>query len=191
MTNKQSHIQRFIDHLLEERLKEGDVVVDATLGRGNDTLKIAKIIGNSGKIFAFDVQESAIDKSKDLLFLNNISSQNIYLINDSHERVLDYIDEKVDFAIMNLGYLPGSDKTIHTQARSTIAFIKSIINLLGPSGTLVISFYPGSQIGKNEMDKVMDYLKKVDQKLYNVYHINFINQINNPPELVVLEKKHG
>ena len=40
--------------------------VDATLGNGRDALFLSTLIDDGGKVFAFDVQEQAIEESKKL-----------------------------------------------------------------------------------------------------------------------------
>lgn len=45
----------------------GKVAVDATIGKGNDTLKLLKVVGENGFVYGFDVQEDAIEKTRVLL----------------------------------------------------------------------------------------------------------------------------
>ena len=45
---------------LENIINEDDVVIDATMGNGYDTVYLAKKVGPKGKVYAFDVQEEAI-----------------------------------------------------------------------------------------------------------------------------------
>ncbi len=49
--------------LLRERVKPGDRVVDATCGNGHDTLFLAGLVEAEGAVFAFDVQELALEKT--------------------------------------------------------------------------------------------------------------------------------
>ena len=44
--------------------KEGDYVVDATIGNGYDTLFLAKLVKESGHVFGFDIQEQALINTK-------------------------------------------------------------------------------------------------------------------------------
>ena len=44
-------------HSLANGSKEGDYAVDATLGNGHDTCFLAKIVGDNGKVFGFDIQK--------------------------------------------------------------------------------------------------------------------------------------
>ena len=46
--------------ILTERLRPGDVVVDATAGNGHDTVFLAEHVLPGGRVFAFDVQEEAV-----------------------------------------------------------------------------------------------------------------------------------
>ena len=41
--------------------------IDATLGNGFDALFLSKLINDNGKVFGFDVQEMAIESSKNCL----------------------------------------------------------------------------------------------------------------------------
>lgn len=50
--------------LVEERVREGDAVVDATVGGGNDTLFLARLVGASGRVYGFDIQEEALARAK-------------------------------------------------------------------------------------------------------------------------------
>ena len=44
---------------ISEHVKSGDVCIDATAGRGRDTLFLCELVGEEGKVFAFDIQEEA------------------------------------------------------------------------------------------------------------------------------------
>ena len=57
---KLEKILPFAKYLLNKAVTSGDIVVDATLGNGHDTLFLAKLVGESGRVYGFDVQEHAI-----------------------------------------------------------------------------------------------------------------------------------
>ena len=52
-------------NLINEVLHPGDIVIDATVGNGYDTLFLAKQVGSSGEIFGFDIQQAAIESTKE------------------------------------------------------------------------------------------------------------------------------
>jgi len=171
----------FSHRLLKEVITKDDITIDATAGKGNDTLVLAKI---SKKVYCFDIQEKAIkftyEKTKDY--------HNIQYICDSHANVLNYIKEEVKGVIFNLGYLPGENKNVTTTKESTIKAIQNILNILAISGRCVIVLYPGHDEGLKEAMAIEEYVSTLNQKQYEVLKYQFINQINNPPYLIAIER---
>ena len=54
-------LTEMIHEILRPIIKPGDLVVDATLGNGFDTLFLAKAVGPQGKVIGFYIQECAIE----------------------------------------------------------------------------------------------------------------------------------
>lgn len=181
---KQSH------ELLKEIVAHGDLVIDATAGKGHDTLLLAQLVGQDGLVYAFDIQAEAITASQKLLESHQLSSR-VRLIEDSHSHLKNYLkaDATVSAAIFNLGYLPGSDKTIITQASSTIAAIQDIQDLLKEKGRIVIVAYHGHAGGPEEHQALLTYLQSLEQSKWTVLQYQFINQKNNPPICYCIERK--
>jgi len=173
---------------MQNTLYEGATVVDCTLGNGNDTLYAKELIGETGKVYGFDIQQTALDKSKDLLVSKGYDS-NVEFILDGHEHLDQYIEEEVDLVMFNLGFLPGGNKEITTNANKTIEALKKAFQILKSCGIITMIFYPGHEEGKNELIKILEALKMVSQKEFDIHHGKFINQVNNPPEYVVIQKK--
>lgn len=171
-----------VDEILKNDFK-GISAVDATMGMGNDTEKLLKVVGEKGKVFAFDVQDQAINYCKEKF--KNIN--NLEIIKMSHE----FIDilENFDLAIYNLGYLPGSDKSVTTMAMSTVISLMKATQLINKGGIIIVVSYLGHENSKEERDSLEKFLKSLDQKKFIVEKREFFNQINNPPIVYVLEKK--
>lgn len=184
-------ILNYAHHLLEESINEGEIVIDATCGNGNDTLFLSKIVGNEGHVLAFDIQEQAIQNTKQLISDNGFD--NVSVINDSHAHLEKYLPEKMNGtiggAIFNLGYLPKSDKTIITEGHSTIAAIDTILTNLKKDGLIVIVVYHGHEGGKDEKELVLKHVINLEQREYSVLKYGFINQKNNPPFIVAIQKR--
>lgn len=184
-------ILNYSHHLLNKSINQGDIAIDATCGNGNDTLYLSKIVGEQGKVIAFDIQEQAIQNSRQLIADNE--RDNVSFIHDSHEKIQDYLPDKlkgkVGGAVFNLGYLPRSDKSIITKGESTIVAIDSILEYLKKDGLIVIVIYHGHEGGKTEKELVLRHVIKLDQNKYNVLKYGFINQKNNPPFIVAIQKK--
>lgn len=175
-------VLRHSHRVLEEVLTSQDIAIDMTMGAGNDTLVLAKL---AKKVYAFDIQKEAFEKAKENLKEFN----NIEYILDSHDNVLNYVKENVKAVIFNLGYFPGGDKTITTKADTTLLAIEKVLSILDKKGVCAICLYPGHKEGKVESEKVLEYVKGLNQKEFEVLKYEFINQINEPPFLIAIEKR--
>lgn len=173
---------------LEQVISKGDVVVDATMGNGYDTKYLAQKVGESGFVYSFDIQEAAIKSTKKKLVKENLEDR-VKLILDGHENMDKYIEGKVSCVLFNLGYLPRCEHMIITKPNTTIKAIKHSLNLLKPHGVISIAIYTGHHGGMEERNSVYEFVKSLDQSEFNVLECGFINQINNPPQLVLIEKK--
>ena len=49
---------------LRRFLLPGDTAVDATMGNGHDTQFLCELVGESGHVFAFDIQEQAVENTR-------------------------------------------------------------------------------------------------------------------------------
>jgi len=166
----------------------GDAVIDATMGNGNDTLFLSQLVGPTGKVYAFDIQKEAIDNTKKILLKNN-SQQNTELICDGHENLDQYIKEEVKLVLFNLGYLPGTDRNCMTKYETTISAIKKALPRLSPHGLILLVIYTGHESGKIEKDEILKFASSLPQNEYNVFYTDMLNQPNNPPVLLGIEKR--
>ncbi|MCO4464276.1 SAM-dependent methyltransferase [Streptococcus infantarius subsp. infantarius] len=168
---------------LAEVLDDGAVAVDATMGNGNDTAFLAQ---HAKKVYAFDVQEQALKSTQERLEKQAIS--NAQLILDGHQNLDKYVSEPIRAAIFNLGYLPSADKTVITKPDTTLVAIEKILERLEIGGRLAIMIYYGHEGGDMEKDAVLEYVNQLDQWLFTVMLYQPLNQINQPPFLVMIEK---
>lgn len=80
-------------------LKEGSIVVDATLGAGGHARAMLERIGNNGKLIAIDYDASSIENLK--------TGENVYLVNDNFanlENILKNLEiKKADAILADLG----------------------------------------------------------------------------------------
>lgn len=183
--NKVTEVNKvFIDKIVNP----GDTVIDATMGNGYDTLYLAKLVGNAGKVYAFDVQEEALKSTKKKVERDNLQCY-VELILDGHENMDKYVKEEVSCVLFNLGYLPRAKHNIITKPETTLQALEKSLNLLKPNGVISVAIYTGHEGGMDEKNEVCQYLNNLDQNYYNVLHMNFTNQVNNPPELILVEKK--
>lgn len=174
---------------LAQVITKDDVVVDATMGNGHDTLFLAKL---AKQVYAFDIQEQALQKTSQRL--QEAGLINVELLLQGHETVDQFVNE-VKAAIFNLGYLPSADKFIITKPHTTIEALEKLCQMLVKGGRIAIMIYYGHDGGDIERDAVMDYVSQLPQQEYTATIYRTLNQINNPPFLVMIEKleryRHG
>ena len=174
---------------LAQVITQEDIVVDATMGNGHDTLFLAKL---AKQVYAFDIQEQALEKTSQRL--QEAGLTNAELILQGHETVDQFVTE-VKAAIFNLGYPPSADKSIITQPQTTIEALDKLCHMLVKGGRIAIMIYYGHEGGDIERDAVMDFVSHLPQEEYTAAIYRTLNQINNPPFLVMIEKleryRHG
>jgi len=174
---------------LAQVITQEDIVVDATMGNGHDTLFLAKL---AKQVYAFDIQEQALEKTSQRLLEAGLT--NVELILQGHETVDQFVRE-AKAGIFNLGYLPSADKSIITQPQTTIEALEKLCHLLVKGGRIAIMIYYGHEGGDIEKDAVMDFVSHLPQQEYTATIYRTLNQINNPPFLVMIEKleryRHG
>ena len=184
---KLQRVLQYAQFLLKETVETGDIVVDATAGNGYDTTFLAQLVGENGHVFAFDVQQQAIESTNKRLTEAGMANR-VSTILDGHENVAQYVQQPISAAIFNLGYLPGSEHQIITKPNTTLQAIESLLKLLKVGGMIVLVVYYGHEGGKEERDQVIEYVSNLPQKKVHVLRYEFINQKNDPPFIIALEK---
>ena len=114
---------------LDKIVQKGDIVIDATMGNGYDTIYLGNLVGENGKVYAFDVQEEAIKSTKKKVERDNMTDR-VELILDGHQNLDKYVKEEVSCVVFNLGYLPGGNKKITTSHKTNINAIKKGLNMI-------------------------------------------------------------
>lgn len=174
---------------ISQYLHPGDTVIDATCGNGHDTAALAKM--GAGKIYAFDIQEEAIQNTRETLIKESIPLDNVRLILDSHANMCKYIEEKVQVIVFNLGYLPTADKTVTTLHHSTIAAVQESMKLLKKDGLICITMYSGHPGGQEEKKALLEFAENLDSQIWHTAYLNLKNQRKNPPEILLITLKRG
>lgn len=178
-----------IAHLvLDHFLKTGETAVDATAGNGYDTLYLAKKVGKQGRVYAFDIQEQALEQTRRLLDAENCLEQTV-LVHDSHEKIDSYIKEPAAAIIYNLGYLPGGDKGLTTTAEATLSSLQKALAILAPGGIISVVAYPGHPGGEQEVSRVEGFLQSLVSPPWHVLTYKRLNGARSAPCLLLVEKE--
>lgn len=185
---KNYQITQWCAHFIKEHVTKGDICIDATMGNGNDALLLSTLCGESGKVYAFDIQELALTKTKERL-IKAQAPQNYTLLLQSHEHMADYVQEgSVSCIVFNFGYLPGGDHAKATRSDSSIKALEQGLTLLKKGGILSLCIYSGGDSGFEEKNALLSWLKTLDSKKYLVIKSEYYNRPNNPPIPVLVVK---
>ena len=99
----------FLAHkFVSEHVKPGDFCIDATAGKGRDTAFLCSLVGENGKVLAFDIQPDAITQTQALIAekgYENIATA----ILDSHSNMEQYAEPMYKESM--LAYTPKITKT--------------------------------------------------------------------------------
>lgn len=165
----------------------GDVVVDGTAGNGKDTLFLAQLVGEEGKVYAFDIQQEALERTKEKLIQANVLSR-VKLIHSGHETMAHFIKSPVKAIMFNLGYLPGGDKKIITKPETTLEALKQSLTLLQKYGVVSLTVYTGHPGGLEEWLMLKNHLETLERSHYDVVLHRFLNRESHSPFHVTIQK---
>ena len=174
--------------ILWRAVAPGDTVVDATMGNGHDTLFLCELVGEGGRVYAFDVQEQAVENTRKRLTEAGMMDR-AALFCLGHERMAEQVKEPVAAVVFNLGWLPGGDHGVTTRWETTKTAVESALALLRPLGVLVICAYPGHPEGDRERENLAVLLSALPPQSYNVLHQRFLNAGPGAPECFVIQKQ--
>ena len=177
-----------IKRVITETVKEGDICIDATAGRGNDTLLLCSLVGDSGRITAFDIQQDAVESTRQLLEENGVSNRADVLLKSHSEMDTLFEENTVSCITFNFGWLPKGDHTVFTKKETSIEAIEKGLRLLKSGGVMTLIIYYGRDTGFEERDAILEYLPTVDSSKYTVVEMPFVNRPNCPPIPVVIIK---
>lgn len=177
-----------LSHLLiRQFIKPGDRVIDATCGNGNDTLMLAELVGNQGKVWAFDVQQKAIEETSKRLAQSDCREFS-ELIHAGHETMATHCCAPINGVMFNLGYLPGGDRSLITQPDSTLAGLEQALAILVSGGIVAITIYSGHDGGDVERSVLEERLTQLPPNKFHVWRMGQMNVSGNAPYLILIQK---
>ncbi len=172
---------------LRRAVRHGDRVVDATCGRGRDTLFLAGLVGETGEVWAFDVQEEALVETGARLWEAGCTSR-VRLVHAGHECLSAHVPEPVRAVVFNLGYLPGNREGIVTRSETTLSALDQACRLLAPGGVIVLAVYTGHVGGEEEATRIETWAEELPSRDFNAWKSYQLNRSGSAPYVLVVEK---
>ncbi|MFM8570944.1 MAG: tRNA (mnm(5)s(2)U34)-methyltransferase [Pirellula sp.] len=171
-------------------ITQSSIAIDATAGNGFDTLFLAQRVGPLGHVYAFDLQADAIARTSQRVADAGFSAR-VTCIQADHANLAEHIPKehygRVSCAMLNLGYLPHSDKSIVTKSHSTIRALDALEAMLSSNSMLSILAYVGHPDGLQESLAVETW---IDQRTELFTSERLFDQ-NNPASPILWLLRRG
>lgn len=134
--------------LVNLHLHKGDIMADIGCGIGYFSFSASKIVGNSGKIFAMDIQPEMLHDVEAKINENNISNIEIVL---TDENDLKLEDNKVNFAFIS--------NVLH-EVEEKDSFLNEVKRIISHHGKIAIVEW--QKINSNFGPPIEDRLDRMD-----------------------------
>ncbi len=162
--------------------------VDATMGNGGDTEALCRLVGPEGHVWAFDVQQTALEQTRARLVRSGLEGRaTLFLC--GHECMAERVPDAIDLVVFNLGWLPGApDKALTTRADTTLRALDAALSLLKVGGLITVCAYPGHDEGERELDAVLDWASSQSPRSAQTMVQRYLNQGDSAPVLIALAR---
>lgn len=168
-------------------IRPGDTVVDATMGNGKDTLFLCELVGECGRVYAFDVQPEAVERTRERVEEAGFADRTTLLL-AGHETMAEKISGPVQAVMFNLGWLPGAAHAVTTRTETTLAAVRAATGLLAPGGVVTVCVYPGHEEGTRELEALRAFVSQMDVRKFNALHHVFANASDQTPQLFLIQR---
>lgn len=168
-------------------VREGDTAVDATMGNGGDTQFLAELVGTTGRVYGFDVQEEAVRRTQERLRQAGLAGRAV-LLHCGHEAMREYVREAPQAVMFNLGWLPGAEHRITTRVETTLSAVAAAAQMIAPGGLVTVCVYPGHEEGMRELQALTEYASGLPVRDYNVLGHRFLCAPPRTPQLILIQK---
>lgn len=178
-------------NIIRQAVRAGDTAIDATAGNGHDTLFLARLVGPTGAVFAFDVQQAALDRTRERLDAEGLTTAT--LLHRDHaeldQAISDQHHGQIAAVMFNLGYLPGGDTRVTTRADRTVTAITAAIKRLRPQGVLTVIAYVGHAGGLDEAVAVERLLRELPPDEFTIQLPDASSRASTSPRLFAVTKR--
>ncbi len=168
-------------------IRDGDTVVDATMGNGKDTLFLCELVGATGHVYAFDVQAEAVERTRERVKEAGYEPRTTLLL-AGHETMAEHVHGPVQAVMFNLGWLPGAEHIVTTKTDTTLRAVSAALDLIAPGGIVTVCVYPGHDEGSRELEALKAYVSQLNVRMYNVLHHHFVNASSQTPQLFLIQR---
>jgi tRNA1(Val) A37 N6-methylase TrmN6 len=173
----------------------GDWVVDATAGNGHDSIFLAERVLPGGRVFTFDLQAQAIEKTRENLAKQLLIQQlaEVTLFQAGHERMAELLPTeargRLRAVMFNFGYLPGGDKKIITREETSLAAVRIALEWLAEDGVMTVVLYPGHDGGREEASAVACLIAALPSMEFEAQRVGYLNFRPTTPYCIAVRRR--
>ena len=187
------HLRDLSRAFVGQAVKPGDWALDGTAGNGHDTLFLVNLVGDGGKVFAFDVQQASLDKTFARLEATGVSHRCQFCLG-GHEQLTEILPGecrgRLKAGMFNFGYLPGSDKSVTTKAKTSVEALTQLLDYICPGGILSLHLYTGHAGGTKESKAITTLCEELPESEWRIAEYSILNKQRNREVLLLAERKH-
>lgn len=171
-------------------LEKATILVDGTMGNGQDTLFLRENSLPEAKVYSFDIQPIALEMTGKLLE-EQAQLPPVELILGNHRDINAFVPTQIDVGMLNLGYLPQGNKEITTMTENTISTLGIWLNKLSLHGMISVVCYPGHVEGEQEYVAISNYLSELSGALFQVARMEAWNRKGAPIAFFIERIREG
>ena len=157
------------------------------MGNGKDTLFLCELVGASGRVYAFDVQAEAVERTRERVCEAGYDQRTTLLL-AGHETMAQHVPAGVQAVMFNLGWLPGAEHIVTTKVSTTLQAVQAAVELIAPGGIVTVCVYPGHEEGTRELEALKAYVSGLSVRTFNVLHHSFVNASLQTPQLFLIQR---
>ncbi|KAJ1446397.1 putative rRNA methylase-domain-containing protein [Pelagophyceae sp. CCMP2097] len=204
-TQSHLHLARSLWHAA---VQPGDVVVDATCGRGGDTLSLVDAVLDAeprrgteaphGRVYSMDIDARAVELCRERLRrelaargdVDAILGRVLSLELQSHERPPPGLAPRsARVVVFNLGFLPRTDGGTTTTASTTLTALNDwALDALCAGGVATLAVYPGHDEGLIESVILTEFAKSLSKTVWRCVEHRALNHAQTAPYLLTLHR---
>ncbi len=172
----------FAHTFLTQHLRAPQLCIDATCGNGHDTLFLAQLMPENGRLIALDIQPEAIAQTEACLSRAGILPTQYQLHCADHANLAQYAAQgTADAILFNFGWLPGADHAVFSGEDSSLPALDAALRTLKKGGILSAILYSGEGIGHAEKEAILHWMRALPLTEYTVLTCQFANWADTAP----------
>lgn len=168
--------------------------IDATAGRGSDSISLGQLVGDDGVVHAFDIQQTAMDETVRRYEQRESDHGGMGVLHAyvrSHEDFdsLGLRAGSVCCCAYNLGWYPGrgADRSVITTVDTTLASLNSAQSLIAVGGVITVMAYVGHEGGREEELACFQWAQNLSNREWSSFVLRYPNR-NAAPSVLICQR---